>query len=64
MKFFGRMGQKTSPKKSKGIENGSNSRKKTVNQVWHVSCIRYFHGKYFKRTWNLLRGISRSARGV
>jgi hypothetical protein len=47
MKFFTRMGQKTPPPKITGIKNGSNSRRKAENQVWHVSCIRCFHGKKY-----------------
>jgi hypothetical protein len=46
MKGFARMGQKKPPQKSEGIENGSNSRRKAANQVWHVSCIRCFHGDF------------------
>jgi len=64
MKVFARMGQKTPPQKSKEIENGGNSRGKAENQIWHVSCIRCFHGESFQRTSDLLRGISRSAHGV
>jgi hypothetical protein len=63
MKVFIRRGQKTPAPKNEGIVNGSNSRGKVAYQVWHVSCIRCFHGESFKRTSDLLRGISRSARG-
>jgi hypothetical protein len=63
MKVFIRRGQKTPAPKNEGIENGSNSSGKAENQVWHVSCIRCFHGESFQSTSNLLRGISRSTHG-
>lgn len=41
-------GQKTPPPKNAVIENGNNLRRKAENQVWHVSCIRCFHGESFQ----------------
>jgi hypothetical protein len=57
-------GKKLHPQKNAGFENESNSRGKTENQDWHVSCIRDFHGKFLQGTSDLLRAISRSAHGV
>jgi hypothetical protein len=52
------------PQEVKGSKTAAIQGEKRRNQVWHVSCIRYFHGDIFQRTQDLLRGIWRSARGV